>query len=77
MALYETTAFEAVNQRVLGSSPRGGATINKGFAEMRGLFLFGLGYKFSSCASISTFNYRFWQEDGQLLSFPIIIKYSL
>ncbi|XHP73366.1 hypothetical protein KCTC52924_01108 [Arenibacter antarcticus] len=27
MKLHETTTFEAVNQRVLGSSPRGGAKI--------------------------------------------------
>jgi hypothetical protein len=29
MTLNEITTFEAVNQRVLGSSPRGGATLEK------------------------------------------------
>jgi len=35
---YGTISEPTVNQRVLGSSPRGGATISKGFAEMRGLY---------------------------------------
>jgi len=34
MAVYENCTFEAVNQRVLGSSPRGGASIAKGLTEM-------------------------------------------
>ena len=34
---YRTVSEPTVNQRVLGSSPRGGATTSKGFAEMRGL----------------------------------------
>ena len=29
MVLNENTPFAAVNQRVLGSSPRGGASLNK------------------------------------------------
>ena len=43
MALHENTFSAPVNQRVLGSSPRGGASSSKGFAEMRGLsFLVGV-----------------------------------
>jgi hypothetical protein len=37
MAVYENCTFEAVNQRVLGSSPRGGA---KSLTEMSGFFVY-------------------------------------
>ena len=40
MALHENTAFEAVNQRVLGSSPRGGAKVEIQLMKIGWIFLF-------------------------------------
>jgi len=55
MAVYENCSFEAVNQRVLGSSPRGGA---KSLTEMSGFFVYisFLNNIFRKCIAFIFFN---------------------
>jgi hypothetical protein len=57
MIVCENYYFEAVNQRVLGSSPRGGA---KSLTEMSGFFVY-----------ISFLNHIFWKYNAYIYFTPV------